>query len=147
MIGCMDAAPTESSHQPFDELRASIEEFAAGGYRVDEVIEAVCECGNGTFLLVFDDEVGLAARICAECEREAGIADSDEHFDDVDEIEQARCTCDNDVFTAATGFALTAQREVRWVSVGLRCPEDGIAGVYVDWKIDYEPTAHLLSKA
>lgn len=143
----MDAEPTASRDRAFDELRASIEEFTAGGYPVDQVITAVCVCGNGTFRLVFDDEVGVAARVCAECEGEAAIADSDEHFDDVEAVEQAHCTCGNDVFTAATGFALTAHGEVRWVSVGLRCPRDGIAGVYVDWEVDYEPTAHLVNNA
>lgn len=40
---------------------------------------------------------------------------------------------------------MTADDEVRWVSVGLRCLTDGTLGVYTDWKIDYTPTAHLLA--
>ncbi len=141
------ASLTQVNDPAFEELRASIEEFAAGGRPVDRVIEAVCGCGNRRFLLVFDDEVGVAVRICTECETEAEIADSGEHFDDVDEVEQARCSCGNEEFTAATGFALDAQGEVRWVSVGLRCTHDGLAGVYVDWKIDYLPSQHLLGNA
>ncbi|MGW9111909.1 hypothetical protein [Microbacterium sp. NPDC055683] len=144
-IGSMDARPVASSDLAFDHLRRSIEEFAAGGYPVDRVIPALCECGNRTFLLVLDDEVGAAARVCTQCEAEVGIADSDEHFDDVETVEQARCSCGNDVFTVATGFALDSGGHVRWVSVGLRCTRDGIAGVYVDWKVDYAPTDHLLA--
>jgi hypothetical protein len=131
----------------FAELRAGIEDFAAGGHRVDRVIAAACPCGNDTFLVVFDDEVGVAARVCAVCEHERAVADSDEHFDEVESVEQAHCSCGGDVFTAATGFAIGADDEVRWVSVGLRCVQDGVAGVYVDWKIDYAPTAHLLINA
>jgi hypothetical protein len=44
-------------------------------------------------------------------------------------------------------LAIGADDEVRWVSVGLRCVEDGVAGVYVDWKIDYAPTSHLFTNA
>ncbi|MFI5896109.1 alpha/beta fold hydrolase [Actinoplanes sp. NPDC051513] len=40
-----------------------------------------------------------------------------------------------------------ADREVRWISIGLRCLTDGTLGVYADWKIDYTPTAHLLTSA
>lgn len=129
------------------ELRASIEQYSAGGRAVDRIIVATCECGNETFALVLDDEAGVAARICTACEAEVGIADSDEHFDDVDEVEQAECTCGNDEFRVGTGFALDESGEVRWVSVGLRCTHDGVAGVYVDWKIDYLPSAHLLAHA
>lgn len=143
----MDAQAAPPNDRAAEELRASVEEFAAGGYSVDQVIQAVCDCGNETFLLLFDDEVGVAARVCTECETEAGIADSDDHFDDVEAVEQAQCTCGNDVFTVATGFALDALGEVRWISVGLRCTQDAVAGVYVDWRINYAPTQHLLRNA
>lgn len=135
-----------TAQQERDELRRSIEEFSAGGYPVDSVACSVCTCGNETFAVVLDDEVGVAATICAVCEEEAALADSDDHFDDVDEVRQAECTCGNDEFRAAVGFALDHDGEVRWVSVGLRCTADGVAGVYVDWKIDYRPTAHLLAR-
>lgn len=136
-----------TSEHEIAELRASIEQYAAGGRAVDRIVVATCPCGGERFGLVFDDAVGVAARICVACESEVGIADSDEHFDDVDEVEQAACTCGNDEFRVATGFALDGSGEVRWVSVGLRCTRDGVAGVYVDWKIDYLPSAHLLEQA
>ena len=126
-------------------LRKAVEEFEAGGYPVDLVNFAICDCGDETFNVVLDDEVGVAARICVACGSEAGIVDSDERFNDVDSVTQAECRCGNNEFHVATGYALTGG-EVRWVSVGLRCTRDGIAGVYVDWKIDYQPTAHLLAQ-
>lgn len=129
------------------QLREAIAQYAAGGYRVDRVIDAVCPCGSETFELVFDDEVGVAARICVECEEELGLADSEEHFDDTEGVQQAECTCGNGTFRVATGFALDDDGEVRWVSVGLRCTRDAVAGVYVDWKIDYLPTGHLFANA
>ncbi|GAA3941267.1 hypothetical protein [Actinoplanes auranticolor] len=55
--------------------------------------------------------------------------------------------CGNETFAAALGFALTADEEVRWISVGLRCLTDGTLGVYTDWKIDYTPSAHLITGA
>lgn len=131
--------------QERDELRRSIEEFAAGGYGVERVAFSVCTCGNETFAVVLEDEVGVAATICTVCEEEAALADSDDHFDDVEEVQQAECSCGNDEFRVAVGFALDPDGEVRWVSVGLRCTADSVAGVYVDWKIDYRPTAHLLA--
>lgn len=127
-------------------LRAAIEDFEAGGCRVDRVVVSICECGSETFAVVFDDEVGVAARICVACGDEAGLADSDEHLDDVESVVQAECRCGNAEFRVAVGYALTAG-EVRWASIGLRCTRDGLAGVYVDWKIDYQPTAHLLRGA
>ena len=143
----MDARCAAANDPAVVELRRSIEGFAAGGYQVDRVTPAVCACGNDLFLLVFDDEIGVAARVCTGCEAEVGIPDSEEHFDDVEAVQQAQCSCGNDVFTVATGFALDQRDEVRWVSVGLRCTRDGIAGVYVDWKVDYAPTEHLLANA
>lgn len=128
-----------------DELRRSIEEFSAGGYPVDRVQFSTCTCGSETFAVVLEDEVGVAATICTVCEEEAALADSDDHFDDVEEVQQAECSCGNDEFRVAVGFALDPDGEVRWVSVGLRCTADSVAGVYVDWKIDYRPTAHLLA--
>jgi NaMN:DMB phosphoribosyltransferase len=130
-----------------DQLHTAIRDYAAGGYPVSLVIDSVCDCGSQIFELVFDDDAGVAARICTECESELGLADSEEHFDDADEVQQAECTCGNTTFTVATGFALDADGEVRWVSVGLRCTRDAVAGVYVDWKIDYLPSAHLLAQA
>ena len=130
-----------------DELGRAIKQYEAGGYAVDRVAFSTCTCGGEIFVVVFDDEAGVAARICVACEEEFGIADSEEHIDAADEVTQAQCRCGHDEFRVAVGFALDGDGEARWVSVGLRCTRDGLAGVYTDWKIDYLPSAHLLARA
>ena len=57
------------------------------------------------------------------------------------------CPCGGETFAVAVGFAMAADDEVRWISLGLRCLTGGVLGVYSDWKIDYVPTAHLLADA
>jgi hypothetical protein len=42
-------------------------------------------------------------------------------------------------------FSIADGGSVRWVTVGLRCQKDRAVGVYADWKIDYQPTDHLLT--
>lgn len=128
-------------------LAASIIDFEAGGYPVGEVRHAMCECGSIRFGLLFDDEVGVAVRVCAECGEEFGMLDSDDHADEVDSVDEAMCTCGGTEFLVAVGFAFASDGEVRWVSVGLSCVTDGVAGVHVDWKIDYAPTGGLLERA
>lgn len=126
-------------------LTTAIVGYRAGGYAVDRVVPCVCRCGADEFSVLFDDEVGVAARICAACGDEHGMLDSDDHFDDVEAVDMATCTCGGQKFTAAVGFALLPDGEVRWVSVGLSCTADRVAGVYVDWKIDYGPSSGLLT--
>jgi hypothetical protein len=47
----------------------------------------------------------------------------------------------------AVGFALHDDGEVRWISVGLRClADDNTLGVYADWKVNYSPSGHLVSR-
>lgn len=72
------------------------------------------------------------------------MLDSAECLEDAD-LESAAYPCGHEEFDVAVGFALREDGEVRWVSVGLRCRKDGRLGVYVDWKVDYSPSRHLLS--
>ena len=69
--------------------------------------------------------------------------DSAEFIDEA-ELEGAACPCGGQVSDVAIDFAYTAQAQVKWVSMGLRCKLDGVLGCYADWKIDYEPAGHLL---
>ena len=50
---------------------------------------------------------------------------------------------DGEVFQVAVAFAHREDKSLKWVTVGLRCVACGVLGAYADWKIDYEPTAHL----
>ena len=55
----------------------------------------------------------------------------------------AACPCGGESFEVAVGFALRDDGDIRWVSIGLRCVDDGLLGVYSDWKIDYSSTDEL----
>ncbi|MFD8377747.1 hypothetical protein ACFV2X_04055 [Streptomyces sp. NPDC059679] len=55
--------------------------------------------------------------------------------------------CGGERFEAAVAFSLGGDGAVRWVTVGLRCVDDGVSGIYIDWKIGYGPTDHLLRMA
>jgi hypothetical protein len=109
--------------------------------------EVVCrQCREDSFSVLVDDEEGCALTICLNCRTEAPIADSGEQLEDAD-LAECASPCGGERFGVAIGFAMTADDEVRWISVGLRCLTDGTVGVYSDWKIDYTPTAHLLASA
>ncbi len=131
--------------EDFDDLAACVRTHEAGGYPVAHVIELVCrQCAGTIFRVLVDDEEGCAATICQRCQAESAIADSAEYLEDAD-LGECACPCGGEEFAVAVGFAMHADNEVRWISVGLRCLTDGTLGVYTDWKIDYAPTAHLLS--
>ncbi|MGV9310588.1 hypothetical protein ACWDR0_00130 [Streptomyces sp. NPDC003691] len=115
------------------------------------IVPSVCRaCGGRTFLVLVN--ASGAERKCSGCDATAFIADTGEYWDDGedadwegDEPGLAGCPCGGEEFEAAVAFSLGADGEVRWVTVGLRCTDDGFCGVYADWKIDYSPTGHLLT--
>lgn len=132
------------------ELEAYLREYRAGGYAVRRVARSVCgACGGTVFRLWVDDEAGYAARRCEACGDEFVMLDSADQADQADEEDdgEAGCPCGGETFEIAVGYALRADGDVRWVSVGMRCLTDGACGVYTDWKIDYGPTAHLFDLA
>jgi hypothetical protein len=128
------------------DLDAYVRQYRAGGYPVESVKEIAClGCGLTTsFRVLVDDEQGCAVAICLSCQTETPLADSSEVLNDAD-LGECACPCGGETFAVAVGFALTRDHEVRWVSIGLRCFNDGAPGVYADWKVDYAPTAHLLA--
>ncbi|WP_035839153.1 hypothetical protein [Kitasatospora azatica] len=117
---------------------------AADGRPV-RIVASVCGgCGGRVFRVLVDDVEGGAERLCAGCGRRAFVADSEEFWADADPGE-ACCPCGSEEFETAVAFSLSDYGSVRWVTVGLRCQRDGFVGVYVDWKIDYGPTDHLVT--
>ncbi|WP_232247980.1 hypothetical protein [Streptacidiphilus rugosus] len=111
------------------------------------IAPSVCGvCGGRLFFVLVDDVEGGAERECSGCGSRAFVADSEEFWEDVDPG-AAACPCGGEEFEAAVAFSLADDGSVRWVTVGLRCRRDGAVGAYVDWKIDYGPTDHLLSMA
>lgn len=127
-----------------EDLAVYVREHRAGGHPVAETRRLVCPpCQGATFRVLVDDEAGVALAQCLTCAAQTPIGDSADHLDDA-ELGECACPCGAQTFAVTLGYAMTADQEVRWLSVGLRCTTDGTLGVYTDWKIDYTPTAHLL---
>ena len=121
-------------------FRSRIVEYSEGnGYPADHFAIAECkECGCRVFTVVMNEEQGVAARTCTSCGAEHGIADSDNYFDDVDEVEELECTCDCNRFEVMAAVSLYADSEdVRWFYLGCECVECGLSGVYGDWKCEF----------
>jgi hypothetical protein len=125
------------------DLEPFLKDYEAGGYPVSKVVPVACACGSSHFEVALADDEDAVRRACVRCGAEALMLDSAEHWDDEEEHDECACPCEGEVFEAAVGFAHRKDGSIKWVSVGLRCVECGILGVYADWKIDYEPSAHL----
>ncbi|MEV4479696.1 hypothetical protein [Micromonospora coxensis] len=129
------------------DLADYLPEFQPGGYPVERVKKVFClRCEGKAFSVLADDAEGCAQVGCMVCGERAFIADSADYWLDA-EPDECACPCGGEVFHVAIGFALGTDGEVRWISLGLRCIQDGTVGVYADWKIDYGPTDHLLVDA
>ncbi|MBW8483234.1 hypothetical protein [Actinomadura parmotrematis] len=131
--------------EDFADLAEFVTDYAAEGYPVARVAEAVCACGRRVFEVEVEDGAG-ARRRCTACGTWSFIADSGDHWGE-QEPYACGCPCGAEEFAVAVGFALRDDGEIRWISVGLRCVADGILGVHADWKIDYGPTGHLFALA
>ncbi|GAA1902533.1 hypothetical protein [Lapillicoccus jejuensis] len=120
--------------------------YTAAGYPATRVVHARCaRCTGATFRLRVDDEEGCAERTCTACGDVRLMLDSGDVIEEAD-LGEAECPCGGAVFEVAVGFAFTAEQDVRWVYVALRCTADGVLGVYADWKIDDSPGDHLLTE-
>ncbi len=128
-------------------MRSAMADYADGNYSIAELRFASCACGGDRFQVMGDDEQGCACRRCVVCKTVHMICDSAEHWDEA-APEQCVSTCERGVFHVGVGFALTKDsKDVRWIYVGMRCVHCGLAGVYLDWKIDYGPSLHLMDRA
>ncbi|MFI6522787.1 hypothetical protein ACIBF1_45040 [Spirillospora sp. NPDC050679] len=132
-----------------DGVPAGLAAFLRGGGddRPVRIVPSVCGCGGRVFSVSVN--ASAAERECSGCGGRAFIADSEEYWNEEswedDEPGAACCPCGGEEFEVAVAFSLGGDGSVRWVTVGLRCVEDGFCGVYADWKIDYGPTDHLLA--
>lgn len=129
----------------FDELAGHLrDEHQAGDVR-----ECVCRsCGGLTFEVAVMEVEGGARRTCLGCGAEEYVADSADYWDDDAEVDYyCACPCGHEEFTAAVGYLIGDDGEVRWIFVGLRCLACASLNVYEDWKISYGPTRHLLDMA
>jgi hypothetical protein len=130
----------------FDDLAEYIRLFTEEGYPADRVVQCVCTCGNKTFRLVADSDEGCAQRTCTVCNNSAFIFDSAEYWEDATP-EKVQCLCKHKTFEIGVGFSLRPNEDVKWITVGQRCMKCGVLASYADWKVDYSPSAHLLSMA
>jgi hypothetical protein len=130
----------------FADLAEYVRLLTADGYPAERVIQSICACGNPTFHLLADQDAGCAQRICTACRQVVFIGDSAEYWADA-EPKEVSCPCKQRVFEIGVGFSFREQGEVKWITVGQRCSKCGILASYVDWKIDYSPSTHLLSMA
>jgi hypothetical protein len=128
----------------FADLAEYIRILTADSYPATHVVRSICICQNTIFRLTADQEEGCAQRTCTSCRKTAFIGDSADYWADATP-RKVRCLCKNTTFEIGVGFALRDQRDVKWITVGQRCIKCGILGSYVDWKVDYSPSTHLLT--
>lgn len=130
----------------FADLAEYLRELTAEGYPADEIVQSICSCGHTLFRLKGDPDEGCVQRTRGACRAQSFIADSGEYWDEAEPV-QLSCPCRGRLFEVGVAFSKRADGEVRWITVGHRCARCGVLGSFVDWKIDYGPTAHLLSQA
>jgi hypothetical protein len=124
--------------------------YEAEGYAVHETRICECHCGSVAFRFEADRNGGCAQRTCSTCGAKHLICDSAQFWSEA-EPEQWVCTeCGNHECNLSVAFSLydeeDRRRDVRWVSVGSRCTKCGTLGSFVDWKVAYGPSDHLLNQ-
>ena len=138
----IDTSGTWWTGEDFADLVEYLRLLTEDGYPVRRVLEPQCSCGGRKFTLYRDATEGVARRTCAACGAKAFIGDSAESWEDA-RPRRVRCPCGSTTAQLGIGFSLRDDGDIRWITIGQRCVECGILGVYVDWKIDYSPTDHL----
>jgi hypothetical protein len=131
--------------EDFAVLAEYLRVMTAEGYPANRILQSVCSCGGTTHRLRADPFEGVAQRSCVRCGTSAFIADSEEEWSEA-QPEPWRCVCGNDTAQLGVGFSLKGDGEIRWITVGQRCVSCGVLDAMVDWKIGYDPSAHLLAQ-
>ena len=130
----------------FRDIAEYLRDQTADGYPADDIVQSVCVCGHTVFRLEGDQDEGCARRTCAACGTRAFICDSEVFWDEAEPAKLA-CPCRGRLFEVGVAFSKREDGDVKWITVGHRCVKCGVLGSFVDWKIDYGPTEHLLSQA
>jgi hypothetical protein len=125
--------------------------YQAEGYAIDQTRICRCPCGSVAFLLEVDSDEGCAQRTCSACNARHFICDSADYWKEADPRQWACTEYGNRECNLGVGFSLYEEedqrRDVRWISVGNRCTKCGTLGSFVDWKVGYGHSDHLLSQA
>ena len=132
-----------------EQLKTQILDYStSNGYIAEHFASPVCsECGCDTLKIVMNEDEGVAARTCTACNHEHGMGDSDDYFDEVEEVVRVICTCDSEQFRIMAGIALYADSEdVRWFYLGCECVSCGLSGVYADWKNEFPGYREFLKR-
>jgi len=119
------------------DIATFLKELKPGGYPVNRVIEAACQCSGKTFRVLFDADDELAQTVCIACGREAYIADSEEHWPEASPTPLV-CPCGRFEYEVGLGLSLREETWVRWMSLGARCVHCGVLGSPLDWKSDLD---------
>jgi hypothetical protein len=120
-----------------DDLDEYLRELKVEGYDVDVFRRSACECGGLVFRLGVDQDEGAARLTCTACSKVRYIGDSEQYFVP-ENVEPYECVeCHGDTCNVGVGFSLyeATSTDVRWLSLGVRCPTCGILGCIVDWKV------------
>ena len=129
------------------DLREELADYSkSNGYEIEHFADAVCICGNKTFVLFLDDEQGVAQRVCVACQNEHFIGDSEDYGEDAD-LEGCECPCGKGEFEISAGVALYAESDdVKWFYLGCRCVKCELVACYGDWKNEFEDYRALLKR-
>ena len=130
----------------FDDLAEYIKRLTEEGYPAGQVAQSICSCGNTTFHLLADQDQGCAQRTCVACNKIMFICDSADYWS-ATTPELVACPCGGTTFEIGVGFSFRTTGDIKWITVGQRCIKCGTLASYVDWKINYGPTEHLLLMA
>lgn len=141
----------QKGEHTYGDEQADLEEVIAqysetAGYTAEHFAHARCACESTAFNLYLDDTEGCAVRVCAKCEEDQFVGDS-EQFIEGASLDHAQCVCGKKHLELTVGVALyEGSEDVRWLYLAARCVECGLAGVYGDWKNEYNGYKELLNR-
>jgi hypothetical protein len=133
------------------DIEAYLRAYEAEGHLVDETRLCKCKCGSIEFRLEADRNEGCAQRLCAGCGTKHLICDSAKYWNDAEPENWFCVVCQGVIGNVAVGFSLyeadeEEERDVRWISVGVRCVGCGTLSSPVDWKVGYGSSYQLLEE-
>ncbi len=122
--------------EPAD-ITTYLESLKPGGYPVNRVVHAVCDCGSTRFDLFIERENELARTVCCSCKRKAFVSDSESHWS-AQTSAPIKCPCGCEQAELGLGLCIREDKWVRWMSLGTRCVACGVLGSPLDWKCDLD---------
>jgi hypothetical protein len=129
----------------FADIAGYLRELQPGGYPVDDVIQAQCQCGSSRFTLDVDQDEELAQTTCTSCGHEAFVSDSGDHWSEASP-RRLDCPSGHTEHELGLGRCIRDRAWVRWMSLGARCVSCGVLSSPLDWKSDLELTDPAASK-